>query len=402
MKEIDGGITAARGIKASAISCGIKKNGKKDLALIFSEVESSAAGMFTTNHIKGAPVILCQKRLKKGKARGVIINSGNANACTGDSGYRYAEEMSDLTAKLLSVLSGEILVASTGVIGVPLPIQKIKKGIPILVKQLSMHGGIDVAEAIMTTDSVPKAAALEYTCGRGSIRIGGIAKGSGMIYPRLATMLSFIVTDIAISPELLKIALKESVDRSFNMITVDGDTSTNDSVIILANGLAGNRRVADKKSRDFTVFVKALNHMTTMLSKMIIRDGEGATRFVEIKVKKARSFEDAKKIAFSIANSNLVKTAIFGGDPNWGRILSSAGNSGVRFNLNRIRLSIGEQKILENGNIVMGEWEKKVRGIMERRDVTITFDLGMGYAEASVWTTDLSCDYVKINASYRT
>ena len=402
MKEIDGGITAARGIKASAISCGIKKNGKKDLALIFSEVESSAAGMFTTNHIKGAPVILCQKRLKKGKARGVIINSGNANACTGDSGYRYAEEMSDLTAQLLSVLSGEILVASTGVIGVPLPIQKIKKGIPILVKQLSIHGGIDVAEAIMTTDSAPKAAALEYTCGRGSIRIGGIAKGSGMIYPRLATMLSFIATDIAISPELLKIALKESVDRSFNMITVDGDTSTNDSVIILANGLAGNRRVVDKKSRDFTMFVKALDHMTTMLSKMIVRDGEGATRFVEIKVKKARSFEDAKKIAFSIANSNLVKTAIFGGDPNWGRILSSAGNSGVRFNLNRIRLSIGEQKILENGNIVTGEWEKKVRGIMEKRDVTITFDLGMGYAEASVWTTDLSCDYVKINASYRT
>ncbi|MEK6589481.1 MAG: bifunctional glutamate N-acetyltransferase/amino-acid acetyltransferase ArgJ [Nitrospinota bacterium] len=402
MKEIDGGITAARGIKASAISCGIKKNGKKDLSLIFSEAESSAAGMFTTNHIKGAPVILCQKRLKKGKARGVIINSGNANACTGDSGYRYAEEMSDLTAQLLSVLSGEILVASTGVIGVPLPIQKIKKGIPILVKQLSIHGGIDVAEAIMTTDSVPKAAALEYTCGRGSIRIGGIAKGSGMIYPRLATMLSFIATDIAISPELLKIALKESVDRSFNMITVDGDTSTNDSVIILANGLAGNRRVVDKKSRDFTMFVKALDHMTTMLSKMIVRDGEGATRFVEIKVKKARSFEDAKKIAFSIANSNLVKTAIFGGDPNWGRILSSAGNSGVRFNLNRIRLSIGEQKILENGNIVTGEWEKKVRGIMEKRDVTITFDLGMGYAEASVWTTDLSCDYVKINASYRT
>ncbi|MBI3583515.1 MAG: bifunctional glutamate N-acetyltransferase/amino-acid acetyltransferase ArgJ [Nitrospinae bacterium] len=401
MKEIKGGITAVRGIRASGISCGIKKTGKKDLALIVSEAEASAAGVFTENRVKAAPVILSQKNIKNGRARGVIVNSGNANACTGNTGYRHAGEMMNLTAKSLGVSPEKILVASTGVIGDPLPIEKIKKGIPVLVKKLSKAGGIDAAEAIMTTDIVPKITAVEYKYGRESIRIGGIAKGSGMIYPRLATMLAFITTDIAISPKLLNSALKESVDKSFNMITVDGDTSTNDTVLVLANGLAGNKMIANRNSKEFALFVEALNHVTTALSKMIVKDGEGATKFVEINVKKAKNFEDAKKIALSIANSNLVKTALFGEDPNWGRVVSAAGNSGVKFDPDKIRVSIGEVVVFKNGSGVKVDWERKVRGVMRERDITITLDLGIGHEDAKVWTTDLSYDYVKINGSYR-
>lgn len=401
MKEIKGGITAVKGIWASGISCGIKKTGKKDLALIVSEVEASAAGVFTENLVKAAPVILSQKNIKKGRARGVIVNSGNANACMGNTGYRHAGEMVNLTAKSLGVSPEKILVASTGVIGDPLPIEKIKKGIPALVKKLSRAGGMNATEAIMTTDIVPKTAAVEYKYGRESIRIGGIAKGSGMIYPKLATMLSFVTTDIAISPKLLNIALKESVDKSFNMITVDGDTSTNDTVLILANGLAGNKMITNRNSKEFTLFVDALNHVTTALSKMVVRDGEGATKFVEINVKKAKNFNDAKKIALSIANSNLVKTALFGEDANWGRIVSAAGNSGVTFDPDKIKLSIGDVVVFKNGSGVKGDWEMKVRRVMRRKDITITLDLGIGYEEAKVWTTDLSYDYVKINGSYR-
>jgi len=401
MKEIKGGITAVRGIRASGISCGIKKNGKKDLALIVSDVEAFAAGVFTENHVKAAPVILSQKNIKKGMARGIIVNSGNANACTGDAGYRNAEDMAGLTAKSLGVSPDKILAASTGVIGVPMPIGKIKKGIPLAVKQLGVSGGADAAEAIMTTDTMPKVRSVEYKSGGKTIRIGGIAKGSGMIYPRLATMLSFMATDAAISPKLLKIALRESADRSFNMITVDNDTSTNDTVIILANGLAGNKIIADRGSKEFKLFLDALKSVSAALAKMIVRDGEGATKFIEINIKGANSFKDAKKIALSIANSNLVKTALFGEDPNWGRIVCAAGNSGVKFDMKKIALSIGKEKILKNGSLVKREWEKRVRKIMGRKDVAINLDIGMGDAEATVWTTDLSYEYVKINASYR-
>lgn len=401
MKEIEGGITAVRGILAAGISCGIKKDGRKDLALIVSEADASAAGVFTENHVKAAPVLLSQKNIKRGMARAIIINSGNANACTGKIGYKHAEDMADFTAQSIGVSSNNILVASTGVIGVPLPINKIKKGIPLLVKKLSASGGLKAVEAIMTTDTTPKVSAVEYKCGGKSIRIGGIAKGSGMIYPRLATMLSFITTDIAISHGLLKIALKESVNRSFNMITVDNDTSTNDTVIILANGLAGNRHITDKRSKEFNLFLEALIYVSTALAKMVVKDGEGATKFVEINVDGAVNYEDAKRIAFSIANSNLVKTALFGEDPNWGRIICAAGNSGVRFNLGKIGLSIGKQKILEDGNLVKRDWEGKVRGILKQREIAIALNLKMGNAKASVWTTDLSHDYVSINASYR-
>lgn len=401
MREINGGITAVKGITASGIHCGIKKDGRKDLALIVSEADASAAGVFTENHVKAAPVLLSQKNIKRGMARAIIINSGNANACTGEIGYKHAEDMADFTAQSIGVSSNNILVASTGVIGVPLPINKIKKGIPLLVKKLSASGGLKAVEAIMTTDTTSKVSAVEYKCGGKSIRIGGIAKGSGMIYPRLATMLSFITTDIAISHGLLKIALKESVNRSFNMITVDNDTSTNDTVIILANGLAVNRPITDKRSKEFNLFLEALIYVSTALAKMVVKDGEGATKFVEINVDGAVNFEDAKKIAFSIANSNLVKTALFGEDPNWGRIICAAGNSGVRFNLGKIGLSIGKQKILEDGNLVKRDWEGKVRGILKQREIAIALNLKMGNAKASVWTTDLSHDYVSINASYR-
>lgn len=401
MREINGGITAVKGIMASGIHCGIKKDGRKDLALIVSEADASAAGVFTENHVKAAPVLLSQKNIKRGMARAIIINSGNANACTGEIGYKHAEDMADFTAQSIGVSSNNILVASTGVIGVPLPINKIKKGIPLLVKKLSASGGLKAVEAIMTTDTTSKVSAVEYKCGGKSIRIGGIAKGSGMIYPRLATMLSFITTDIAISHGLLKIALKESVNRSFNMITVDNDTSTNDTVIILANGLAVNRPITDKRSKEFNLFLEALIYVSTALAKMVVKDGEGATKFVEINVDGAVNFEDAKKIAFSIANSNLVKTALFGEDPNWGRIICAAGNSGVRFNLGKIGLSIGKQKILEDGELVKRDWEGKVRGILKQREIAIALNLKMGNAKASVWTADLSHDYVSINASYR-
>ncbi|MFV1952072.1 MAG: bifunctional glutamate N-acetyltransferase/amino-acid acetyltransferase ArgJ [Nitrospinota bacterium] len=400
MKEIQGGITSVQGIKSSGIHCGIKDMGK-DLALITSETIAEAAGVFTTNRVRSASVRLCSENLKKGKGcNGIIINSGNANACTKD-GYMNAQEMVKLAAAYLDIPFESILIASTGVIGLPLPMERLRNGIPELIRNLSTSGGMDAAEAILTTDKEPKLSAVEYETDGKAIRIGGIAKGSGMIYPRMATMLSFLVTDVSIDKDILQYALEESVKRSFNMITVDGDTSTNDTVLCLANGLAGNKRITDMDD-NMVRFMEGLDYVTQDLAKKIVQDGEGATKFIEVCVKGAMTSGDAEKIAFSIANSNLVKTAFFGESPNWGRIMSAAGVSGVEFDVEKIDIYFNEEKVVKGGVGIGRNNEEGIKKTLKQRDITITIDLCMGGKRTSVWTSDLSYDYIRINADYKT
>ncbi len=400
MKEIQGGITSVQGIKASGIHSGIKDRGK-DLALITSEPTAEAAGVFTTNRVRSASVRLCSENLKRGiRCNGIIINSGNANTCTED-GYPNAQEMVELTAAYLDVPFESILIASTGVIGLSLPMEKLKKGIPELIQSLNTNGGMDAAEAILTTDKVPKLSAVEYETDGKVIRIGGIAKGAGMIYPRMATMLSFLVTDISIDKNILQYALEESIKKSFNMITVDGDTSTNDTVLCLANGLAGNKRITDLDD-NMASFMEGLDYVTQDLAKKIVQDGEGATKFIEVCVKGAMTSGDAEKIAFSIANSNLVKTAFFGKSLNWGRIMSAAGISGVEFDVFGVDIYFNEEKVVEGGVGIERDNEASIKKILKQRDITITIDLCMGEEKISVWTSDLSYDYVRINADYKT
>ncbi|MBI5182904.1 MAG: bifunctional glutamate N-acetyltransferase/amino-acid acetyltransferase ArgJ [Nitrospinae bacterium] len=400
MKEIHGGITSVRGIKASGIRCGIKDKGK-DLALITSESMAEAAGVFTTNRVKSASVILCNENLKKGKGcKGIIINSGNANTCTKD-GYMNAREMVEQISVYLDVPFESILIASTGVIGIPLPMERIRKGIPELIHRLSTDGGMDAAEAILTTDNLPKLSAVEYEIDGKAIRIGGIAKGSGMIYPKLATMLSFLVTDVSIDRDSLQCALEESVKRSFNRITVDGDTSTNDTVLCLANGLAGNNRITDM-DENMIMFMEGLNYVTQDLSKKIVRDGEGATKFIEVCVKGAVTSSDAKRIAFSIANSNLVKTAFFGESPNWGRIMAAAGTSGVEFDVEKVDIYFNEEKVVERGIGIERDSKERIKKTLKEKEITVSIDLHIGEEKISVWTSDLTYDYIRINADYKT
>jgi glutamate N-acetyltransferase/amino-acid N-acetyltransferase len=397
LKEISGGITSVKGIKATGIHCGIKKS-KSDLALIVSEPMAVASGVFTTNKLKAAPVIVSMEHIKSGRCKGIIVNSGNANAFTGRGGYKDSKEIVKLIAKELKTSPKSILIASTGKIGTPLPIDKIKKSIPLLVKSLSSSGGKKAAEAILTTDTMIKERAIEYNYDNKAIRIGGIAKGSGMIFPKMATMLSFITTDVSIKDELLKKALKRSVDKSFNMISVDGDTSTNDTVICMANGCAGNKLI-DRAGRGFKLFQEALDFITLHLAKRIVRDGEGATKFIEVKVQGARSKRDAKRVASFIANSNLVKTAFFGEQANWGRILSAAGNAGVDLDFGSISLYLNGYKVVERG-IVSYKEDTDLIEVMKKKEIKILLNLGKGDKEESVWTTDLSHEYIKINAEY--
>lgn len=400
MKEISGGITSVKGIKASGIHCGIKKAGR-DLALIVSEPPAVAAGVFTTNRVKAAPVLLSQELIKSGKAKGIIANSGNANACTGKEGYKASKETISSLAKVLKTPQRNILIASTGEIGKPLPLHKVKEGIPVLVKGLSENGGKNAAKAILTTDTVSKEAAVEYVYGDKPVRVGGIAKGSGMICPHMATMLAFITSDISIKADLLKRALKKSVDKSFNMITVDGDKSTNDTVFCLANGLAGNS-IIDKTGKGFQLFQKALDCVMISLAKKIVEDGEGATKFIEISVAGAESISNAKKVALSIANSNLVKTAFFGESCNWGRIIAAAGYSGVDIDFSKTSLFLDGYEIIKKGVAIVDKKSSEVERIMKKKEIRVLLDLGMGKKEGTVWTTDLSYDYVKINADYIT
>lgn len=397
MKHVKGGITAPKGFLASGINCGIKKE-KKDLALIFSEKPCVATGLFTLNKVKAAPVILDIQKIHLGKkARAIIANSGNANACTGRKGLSDAREMAATVARAAGITEEEVLVASTGKIGEMLPIQKVKSGVTELAGKLSRNGGSNAARAIMTTDLFMKESAVEIRAGGKNVRIGGIAKGSGMIHPGLATMLCFITTDAVIDRGAIVPALQSAVNKSFNMITVDGERSTNDTILILANGAAANRKIKEGVS-GYKEFCQALACVCADLAKKVVQDGEGATKFIEIKVKGASSFLEAKDSAFFIARSNLVKTAIFGEDPNWGRIFSAIGNSSAGFIQDMVEISINGVRVVSKGMPVPNR--EKAKKALKGRNVCIEVNLNMGSEEAVVWTSDLSYKYVKINAAY--
>lgn len=400
MKSISGGVTAPLGFKAGGTVSGIKKNQLPDLAIIYSEVPAEAAGIFTTNQVQAAPVILSKEFLKKGKAQAIIANSGNANACVGAAGLEAARRMAAAAGKALNIPMDSVLVASTGVIGVALPVEKIEKALEEKADFLSDTGSPAAARAIMTTDTFPKEAAVEIELGGATVRIGGIAKGSGMIHPNMATMLGFITTDAKIEQTLLQKAIAAAGERSFNRITVDGDTSTNDTLFILANGLAKNPPLTTANN-DYQTFVQALTEVCLELAKMIARDGEGATKLVEIKVAGARSEAEAVKVGKAVATSNLVKTALFGEDANWGRILAAVGYSGVTIDPDRIHIYLGDLSVYQKGTGLVFD-EAKAKEILSGKEILIKIDLGDGPATASVWTCDLSYDYVKINGSYRT
>lgn len=400
IRPILGGITAVPGFLASGIHCGIKKVKAPDLALIFSKEPCTAAGLFTTNRVTAAPVRLTQKHIKSGMLQAIVANSGNANACTGPYGETIAREMAELTARHLGVTPEQVAVASTGVIGEPPPLPAIQSGVPQAVKALSPKGSRNAAQAIMTTDQRPKEAALRANVGGQMVTLGGIAKGSGMIHPNLATMLAFITTDVDIEPSLLQQMLSLAADRSFNMITVDGETSTNDMLICLANGKAGNPDL-NKSPEARAIFQKVLDTICITLAKEIARDGEGATKFVEIMVQHAESFKQAKAIAINVARSSLVKTAFFGEDANWGRIMAAIGAAGVEVDPNRIHLSFDQVRLVENGVGLGPAAERQATRVLKKKSFALTIDLNAGDASATAWTCDLSYDYIKINASYR-
>lgn len=399
MRSITGGVTAPQGFKAGGIACGIKKNRRPDLALVVSEVPATAAGIFTTNQVQAAPVQLSKEHLRSGVARAIIANSGNANACVGPAGLNAAKAMAAAAAELLNIPAEQVLVASTGVIGVELPVAKIQAA---LKNGDFIHtgGGGAAAQAIMTTDTFPKEYAVELSLGGRQVRIGGMAKGSGMIHPNMATMLGFITTDAAINGRMLAQALRSAGDYSFNRITVDGDTSTNDSLFILANGVAGNPEI-NEAGTDYQSFLEGLTEVCLNLAKMIAQDGEGATKLVEVRTEGASSEVAALQIGKSVATSNLVKTALFGEDANWGRILAAVGYSGVPIDPEKIRIYLGGLLVCQNGTGVAFD-EAEAKRVLKQKEILIRIDLGMGKATASVWTCDLSYDYVKINGSYRT
>lgn len=405
MKQIKGGVTAPLGYRATGGEAGIK-NGIKDMALLVSDVPAEAAGAFTTNVVKAASVVRNMEIMeKKQKIKGIVVNSGNANACTGEDGVSANEEMAQTLAKCLDVSGDAILTASTGVIGVPFPIEKVKNGIFKLISKLgnTLEDGLLAAQGIMTTDTYSKEVAVEFTLGGKTVRMGGMAKGSGMIHPNMATMLGFITTDAAIDRALLEKALKEDVKTTYNMVSVDGDTSTNDTVIVLANGMANNLMI-QTENEDYETFCKALHFVNEVLAKQLVRDGEGATKFIEISVTGAATEEDAKTIAKSVVTSSLVKTAMFGEDANWGRILCAMGYSGIQFNPNMVDIvfesAAGSILLMEKGTPIVFD-EEKAATILHEKEITVQITLQEGNASAKAWGCDLSYEYVKINGEYR-
>ncbi len=381
------------------MAAGIKAQGE-DLALILSDRPASAAGVFTRNVVKAAPVLLDAGRLPQGTARAVIVNSGNANSCTGDAGLQDALQMGREVANRLALREEDVLVASTGIIGRRLPMEKILDGIERAAAGLSRDGGASAARAIMTTDTRPKEAGAELLLGKAAARVGGIAKGAGMVCPDLATMLAFIATDAAIAPQQLHACLVQSVEKSFNCLTVDGDCSTNDSVIVLANGAAGNA-LMDSEGRDVDAFQEALDFVTASLAEQIAQDGEGATKLIEITVQGTSSFEEARKVAKTVANSPLVKTAVFGCDPNWGRVLAAAGRAGVGFDLAAVDLTFGSVTVVRAGKPTRFSIAA-LREVLSKPKVNVLIRIGRGAGAATVWTCDFSYDYVRINAEYHT
>lgn len=410
MKEvIRGGITAPQGFRANGIFCGIKKSKKRDLMLIASEAPCVAAGVFTTNQLKAACVQFNIKQLRNGQAQAILANSGNANCLTGPSGKRHNAQMAEAAAKALGISPSLVLTASTGVIGQKLPIDRVLEGMQELAEgvRTGQQASEDAAEAILTTDLVTKEKAYKIRIGGRSVRIAAISKGSGMMHPYMtpgglkhATMLCFVTTDAVIAEGALKTALNRAVGKSFNMISVDGDQSTNDMVLVLANGRAKNKTIREN-TPDFRKFLDALEDICVDMAKAMIRDAEGATKFVEIAVKNARTPEDARTVAMSIACSNLVKTAMYGCDPNWGRIAASIGYSAVGIDPQKLQIKIGGFTVLK-GEQGYRENEAALAKIFRRQDIRVTVDLGMGTKSATVWTSDLSTQYVKINSAYRT
>ncbi|MHB9133438.1 MAG: bifunctional glutamate N-acetyltransferase/amino-acid acetyltransferase ArgJ [Armatimonadota bacterium] len=393
-----GGITAPHGFKAVGVACGLKKEGR-DLMLLVADRACSVAGVFTTNVVKAAPVLYSRKLVKTGRAQAVVINSGVANACTGEEGMRNCEQMAAEVARATGLSDNLVLVCSTGVIGRQLPMEKISAGIVDAARQLSPEGGHSAAEAIMTTDTVPKEFAVQFDTEQGPIRIGGMAKGSGMIAPNMATMLSVITTDAQIDPGPLYVALTTCVNRTFNCVTVDGDTSTNDTVLLLASGESGVR--LQQGTEDFARFERALCQVAGHLSRAIVRDGEGATKVAEIWVHGAPDNAAAQTIAKTIANSPLVKTALFGNDPNWGRILAAAGRAGVAFDPDRVDLDLAGIPVVRQGQPV-GFDKTQASAALKTDEVIISLFLVEGEGEAVAWTCDFSYDYVRINADYTT
>ena len=404
LKHIEGGVCAAQGFTAGGIHCGIRKNRtKKDLALIVSEVPASAAATYTTNLVKGAPLTVTKAHIANGYARAVICNSGNANTCNAD-GIEVAEKMSALLADALAIDPTDVVVASTGVIGQPLNIDPIAAGIPALIDSLSADGSDAAAEGIMTTDTIKKEVAVEFIAGGKTCRIGGIAKGSGMIHPNMATMLVFITTDCAIAPAMLQKALSADIPNSFNMVSVDGDTSTNDMVTVLANGLAGNAEIT-AEGEDYTAFCAALNAVTADLCRLIAADGEGATKMLECIVEGAADVATAKTVAKSVICSSLLKAAMFGADANWGRVLCAIGYSGANVDVNKVDVSFSSDKgtidVCKNGAGIPFS-EEIAKEILLQKNIDILIGLNSGDAAATAWGCDLTYDYVKINGDYRT
>lgn len=403
-KFIDGSVTAAKGFKASGIHCGIRKNkSKRDIGLIFSEKKCTAAAVYTTNLVQSSPITITRKNLADGYAQAVIVNSGNANTCNADGDWK-AQQMCDLTAKELGISADDVIVASTGVIGQILPIEPIENAVPVLVKELSENGATNAAEAIMTTDTVKKEVAVETTIGGKTVKIGGISKGSGMIHPNMATMLCFVTTDAAISAEMIKKAVKTAADDTFNMISIDGDTSTNDMLSVMASGLAGNEEIT-AEGEDYDIFVEALTVVCRELSKKMAKDGEGATKLLVCKVSGAKTEKDARGVAKSVICSSLLKAAMFGADANWGRVLCAIGYSGCNVDVHKVDVSFASDKgkidVCKNGAGIEFS-EEFAKEILIRDEIDIIVELNDGEADAEAYGCDLTYDYVKINGDYRT
>ena len=401
MKQISGGITAVPGIRASGVHGGLKPDNQKDVALIVADSPAVAAGVFTRNRVCAATVLLSREHLEDQIAQAIVVNSGNANACTGEPGLDNAREMASLVGDQLDVEPQKVLVSSTGVIGVQLPMDAIRKGIERAADTLREDGGHDAAQAIMTTDTVPKEIAVEIEVGGEKVKIGGMTKGSGMIAPNMATMLAFLAADVNIAGAPLGEALRKSVNKSFNRVTVDTDTSTNDTVQILAAGSARNSEITEASGDSYDAFCEGLEFVCIELAKKIAQDGEGATKLIEVVVKNAKNETEAELAARSTAESPLVKTAVFGKDANWGRIMMAVGKSEAQFDPYQVNVWLGDYQLVKAG-MDSGFDEEKATQLFSEDTVTITVDLNAGDAEATMWTCDYSYDYIKINADYRT
>ena len=394
------GVTFPQGFKAAGVKAGIKKSGNLDVAVIYTEKEAAVAGTFTQNAVAAAPVFASKAVVKTGTAHAIAANAGCANACTGEQGDKDAKAMQSITAEALGCQADDVIVASTGVIGVNLPMDKMEKGLKQAAASLSENGSEKAGNAIITTDTYSKACATEITLGGKKVRFGAIAKGSGMIQPNMATMLCFITTDAAIDSKLLQAALSEVVEVSFNMISIDGDMSTNDMAIVLANGAAGNPEITSKDA-DYETFKQTLQDICQGLAQRIASDGEGATKFLTVNVKGTKSFADAKTIGMSVAKSPLVKTAFFGEDPNWGRVICAVGYAGIPMDPQKTVVKFGGIPVYANGVGVAFD-EEALRDVMAQHDIVIDIDMGDGDGEATVWTCDFSYEYVKINGEYHT